>query len=153
SDSVGSSSRSAEWIGAIFMKFGRAPTTRTRARRIAPDATDAGNEAVMGRLGRVQSRRYRVSGVPYDALTIDETLAQLEEAIRSRSAPLQHTAVIAAKIVRARSDPFLLESIEASDIVNVDGQAVVWAARLLGNPAPERVAGIDLMWELLQRAN
>jgi len=107
----------------------------------------------MGRLGRVQSRRYRVSGVPYDALTMDETLAQLEEAIRSRSAPLQHTAVNAAKIVRARSDPFLLESIEASDIVNVDGQAVVWAARLLGNPAPERVAGIDLMWELLQRAN
>ena len=33
--------------------------------------------------------------------------------------------------------------------MNADGQSVVWASRLLGDPLPERVAGIDLMAALL----
>jgi len=37
--------------------------------------------------------------------------------------------------------------------VTADGQAVVWASRLLGDPLPARVAGIDLMLELLALAD
>ena len=36
--------------------------------------------------------------------------------------------------------------------MSADGQSVVWASRLLGDPLPERVAGIDLMAGLLERA-
>ena len=38
------------------------------------------------------------------------------------------------------------------DLVSADGQAVVWSARLLRQPLPGRVAGIDLMHELLTLA-
>jgi N-acetylglucosaminyldiphosphoundecaprenol N-acetyl-beta-D-mannosaminyltransferase len=38
------------------------------------------------------------------------------------------------------------------DMVLADGQAVVWASRVLGSPLPERVAGIDLFTELLAEA-
>jgi N-acetylglucosaminyldiphosphoundecaprenol N-acetyl-beta-D-mannosaminyltransferase len=97
--------------------------------------------------------RDRILGLPFDALTMDQTLVQVERALAGTHAPLQHTVLNAAKVVRARSDPFLRASIEASDLVSLDGQAVVWAARLLGHSAPERVAGIDMMWELLRRSD
>lgn len=91
--------------------------------------------------------------LPFDPLTMRETIAWIDQTLEYPGSPLQHTVLNAAKIVRATRDPFLRASIEDSDIVNVDGQAVVWAARLLGHHVPERVAGIDLMSELLQSAN
>jgi len=36
------------------------------------------------------------------------------------------------------------------DIINADGQAIVWASRLFNTPLPERVAGIDLMESLVK---
>jgi len=42
--------------------------------------------------------------------------------------------------------------IDDCELVTADGQAVVWAARLLGQPLPERVTGIDLMDALLAAA-
>ena len=41
------------------------------------------------------------------------------------------------------------EIVGGCELVNADGQSVVWASRLLGDPLPERVAGIDLMHALL----
>ncbi|AOE83345.1 UDP-N-acetyl-D-mannosamine transferase [Pseudomonas sp. TCU-HL1] len=48
-----------------------------------------------------------------------------------------------------QSDAILRESVSACDIINIDGMGVVWGARLLGHRVPERVAGIDLFYELL----
>lgn len=53
----------------------------------------------------------------------------------------------------AQTDDRLREIITACPIVNADGQAVVWAARLLGVRLPERVAGIDLFVALLALAD
>ena len=44
------------------------------------------------------------------------------------------------------------ESVNSSDIINADGQAVVWAAKFLNKPLVERVAGIDLMQNLVKLA-
>ena len=49
-------------------------------------------------------------------------------------------------------NPELKESVTNADLINVDGQAVVWASRLLGQPLKERVAGIDLMEKLVEQA-
>ena len=49
-------------------------------------------------------------------------------------------------------DRELRRIVEACELVSADGQAVVWASRLLGDPLPERVAGIDLMQELFTLA-
>jgi len=42
--------------------------------------------------------------------------------------------------------------VQGCELVSADGQSVVWASRLLGHPVPARVAGIDLMQELLGRS-
>jgi N-acetylglucosaminyldiphosphoundecaprenol N-acetyl-beta-D-mannosaminyltransferase len=50
------------------------------------------------------------------------------------------------------SDARLAAIVRSCTLVNADGQAIVWAARLLGAHLPERVAGIDLFQRLLALA-
>ena len=82
---------------------------------------------------------------------MDETVRRCAEIIES-GGPAQHVAVNVAKIVALRDDQRLRAIVEGCDLVSVDGQPVVWASRLLGDPLPERVAGIDLMLRLLELA-
>ena len=65
--------------------------------------------------------------------------------------PAQHVVVNVAKIVALRDDD-LRAIVEGCDLVSVDGMPVVWASRILGDPLPERVTGIDLMFRLLELA-
>jgi len=81
-----------------------------------------------------------------------ETLSFIDEAI-DKSKSLQHVVVNAAKLVNMQKDKQLYESVVSNDIINADGQAVVWASRFLGQPLPERVAGIDLMQNLVELAH
>ena len=60
-------------------------------------------------------------------------------------------AVNAAMIVAMRHDE-AYSLIDDCELVTADGQAVVWESRLLGDPLPTRVAGIDLMLELIALA-
>jgi N-acetylglucosaminyldiphosphoundecaprenol N-acetyl-beta-D-mannosaminyltransferase len=71
------------------------------------------------------------------------------EAYVSTRAGAQHMAVNAAKLVAMRRDEALRRLVNGCDLVTADGQAVVWASWLLGDPLPTRVAGIDLMLELV----
>jgi N-acetylglucosaminyldiphosphoundecaprenol N-acetyl-beta-D-mannosaminyltransferase len=48
-----------------------------------------------------------------------------------------------------QSDTELSESVNACDMVNIDGMGVVIGARFCGHKVPERVAGVDLFHELL----
>jgi N-acetylglucosaminyldiphosphoundecaprenol N-acetyl-beta-D-mannosaminyltransferase len=52
-----------------------------------------------------------------------------------------------------QTDLQLRKSVNESDIINADGQAVVWASKILGKPLKERVAGIDLMENLVKMAH
>ncbi|HXV57098.1 MAG TPA: WecB/TagA/CpsF family glycosyltransferase [Gaiellaceae bacterium] len=92
-----------------------------------------------------------VLGCDIDRLDMEATLRRCEELIEARE-PVQHVVVNVAKVVALRDDPRLREVVESCALVNVDGQPLVWASRLLGDPLPERVAGIDLMFRLLERA-
>lgn len=96
--------------------------------------------------------RIKLLGLPVDSLTMEETIGLIRDAINSGKV-LQHVVVNAAKMVNAQKDLALRQSICESDIINADGQAVVWAARFVGNPLPERVAGIDLMERLVAMAH
>ena len=49
-----------------------------------------------------------------------------------------------------QQDKALKDSVLNADIINADGQAVVWASKFLGFRIPERVAGIDLMQNLVK---
>ena len=84
-------------------------------------------------------------------LSMIETLDCVEEAILNNN-HIHHVVVNAGKIVQMQKDEQLRESVNNSDIINADGQAVVWAAKFLNKPLKERVAGIDLMENLVELA-
>ncbi|MEU8362039.1 WecB/TagA/CpsF family glycosyltransferase [Nonomuraea sp. NPDC048882] len=46
------------------------------------------------------------------------------------------------------ADPKLQRLVCSAELVVPDGMPLVWAARLLGTPVPERVTGADLIWSL-----
>ena len=83
---------------------------------------------------------------------MEETLAEVEKSIKAGK-QVHHVVVNAGKIAAMHSDPELRRSVNESDIINADGQAVVWASRILGKPLKERVAGIDFMSALVEMAH
>ena len=95
--------------------------------------------------------RARVLGCEIDRLDMRAALERCEHHIEAR-VPAQHMAVNAAKIVAMQDDMDLLRLVNNCELVTADGQAVVWASRLLGDRLPTRVTGIDLMHELLALA-
>ena len=90
-------------------------------------------------------------GCPVDALTMEQTVARVEDAIARRKTT-QHVAINAAKVVRYQHDEALRAAVDGCELATADGQPVVWASRILGRPLPERVAGIDLMDRFLDAA-
>jgi N-acetylglucosaminyldiphosphoundecaprenol N-acetyl-beta-D-mannosaminyltransferase len=93
--------------------------------------------------------RVNILGSPVDVLTMDETVNRIDASI-SRGQQLHHVVVNAAKLVAMQKDRKLYNSVVSCDLINADGQSVVWASRFLNNPLPERVAGIDLMFRLFE---
>ena len=80
------------------------------------------------------------------------TLEIIEEAINKRK-QIHHSVVNAGKIVLMEEDEELKRSVIDADLINADGQAVVWAANFLGLYIPERVSGIDLMQRLVKMSS
>jgi len=97
------------------------------------------------------SERKSLFGVELDPLTMDETVERCLTAVRE-DRQLEIGVVNAAKLVNMRRDPRLAEAVAGCDLVVADGQAVVWAGRVLRARLPERVAGIDLFLRLLAEA-
>ena len=90
-------------------------------------------------------------GIPLDNLSMSETLDRIENSIISHK-QIHHCVINANKVVKMQSDKKLKESVISSDIINADGMSIVWAARFLGKEIKERVAGIDLMDNLVKLA-
>jgi N-acetylglucosaminyldiphosphoundecaprenol N-acetyl-beta-D-mannosaminyltransferase len=115
-----------------------------RSRRAVPSAH------VVDRMP-LPSRRARILECELDPVTMDEALDRIASAIGSRSY-CRHVAINAAKVVALQHDERLRDFVNDCELVTADGQAVVWASRLLHDPVPERVTGIDLMDALFARA-
>lgn len=90
-------------------------------------------------------------GIPLDAITMHETIEIIDDAIKN-GRQLNHVVINAGKMVAMQNDPELYNSVVSCDLINADGQSIVWASRFLGKKIPERVAGIDLMKELIELA-
>jgi N-acetylglucosaminyldiphosphoundecaprenol N-acetyl-beta-D-mannosaminyltransferase len=99
----------------------------------------------------VLSDRAIVLGCNIDRVDMSEAAERCDEFVRTR-AGAQHMAVNAAKVVAMRHDKDLHGLVDRCELITADGQAVVWASKLLGDPLPVRVAGIDLMLELMHLA-
>jgi N-acetylglucosaminyldiphosphoundecaprenol N-acetyl-beta-D-mannosaminyltransferase len=95
--------------------------------------------------------RVNILDCAIDRLDMLQTVARCH-AIIEQGTFVQQVSINAAKLVALRRDPGLRDVVNRCGLVNADGQAVVWASRLLGDPLPERVAGIDLMHALIAMA-
>lgn len=87
----------------------------------------------------------------YDNLTIQQTLELINNAILKKK-QIHHTVINANKVLLLQKNLELRTSVNSADIINIDGKGVLWAAKFLGKPVKERVAGIDLMLEVLRLA-
>lgn len=86
-----------------------------------------------------------------DNLTMQETVDAVDEYI-IKNKPLHLMGVNADKINELQENERLRNIVNNCEIINADGVSVVWASKKLKKPLKERVAGIDLMQELLKLA-
>jgi N-acetylglucosaminyldiphosphoundecaprenol N-acetyl-beta-D-mannosaminyltransferase len=90
-----------------------------------------------------------VLGVKIHCMTMSEVIAEVGRAVDERRR-LQIGVVNAAKLVNMLDDELLRSDVVTSDLVLADGMSVVWASRLNRQHLPCRVAGIDLMHEIMR---
>ncbi len=90
-------------------------------------------------------------GTHMHTLTMQETVSTINKRINNKIFT-QHVVVNVAKIVNMQRDAVLRESVNSSDIINIDGMGLLWGARLFSKEVTERVSGIDLFYELLKSA-
>lgn len=93
--------------------------------------------------------KVEILGVKVDSLTMTQTVAQIENLIALKKNSLIATAN-AEMLMMATQDEELRKILNSAEIVTADGAGTVWAAHKLGYEMPERVAGYDLVQELMK---
>ena len=94
----------------------------------------------------------KLFGISIDNLTPLEVLNRVQKTI-SNNQQVHLEGVNASKIVDMQHDKVLYDSVVNSSLITPDGQSIVWASKMLGNPLKGRVAGIDLMHNLVAMAH
>lgn len=95
------------------------------------------------------SKRVKFLNTYVDALTMQETLEKIKDYIDNRAC-VQHVVINAGKVNLMQENEELTKIINECPLINADGQSIVWGSKILGNPLPERVAGIDIFTELVK---
>ncbi len=97
------------------------------------------------------SERAEILGVKVDAVTMAQAVESVEKLIAAQKNSIVAT-VNAEMLLRATQDDAFKKILNAAELVVPDGAGAVWAARHLGYEMPERVAGFDLVQELMKIA-
>jgi N-acetylglucosaminyldiphosphoundecaprenol N-acetyl-beta-D-mannosaminyltransferase len=93
----------------------------------------------------------RVLGVPITPYTTEQVLERIDGFVAARRPSFFVTANLNYAMLCA-SDPKLREVNERAAFVVADGSPLLWWARLIGRPLPERVTGSDLIDPICERA-
>jgi len=84
-----------------------------------------------------------VGNLPFDVLTLDDTVERICAAVKSRT-PLFLSTPNLSFVMAARGSAEFRQSVLSSDLSVADGGPILWLARRQGTPLPERVAGADI---------
>ncbi|EGF32322.1 putative N-acetylglucosaminyldiphosphoundecaprenol N-acetyl-beta-D-mannosaminyltransferase [Oxalobacteraceae bacterium IMCC9480] len=84
-----------------------------------------------------------ILGLPFDAVSMAQAQAEVSDAIRSQRRCFLSTPNLNF-LMASQSDTDFRDSVIRSDLSVADGMPIIWMARLLGLPLPERVAGSTL---------
>lgn len=99
----------------------------------------------------VARERLCIGDVPVDRISFDAALSRLSEMVDSGRGGMVFTPNV-DHVVLAREDARLRAAYDAADLSVADGMPIVWAARLLGRPVPEKISGSDLVPRLMALA-
>ncbi|MCQ4088138.1 WecB/TagA/CpsF family glycosyltransferase [Saccharibacillus sp. JS10] len=91
-----------------------------------------------------------IFGVHVSKLNMSQTVDVLEAAVASKK-PHQVITANPIMIMAALESEENMRAMSEAELIVPDGAGVVWAAEQFGDPVAERVAGFDLMHELMKR--
>jgi exopolysaccharide biosynthesis WecB/TagA/CpsF family protein len=91
------------------------------------------------------SQRFRVLGIPVDAVQICDVIARMEQWIGERSGGHFIAVTGMHGITEAQRDPSFKQVLSSADMVVADGMPLVWLGRRQGYALEERVYGPELM--------
>jgi N-acetylglucosaminyldiphosphoundecaprenol N-acetyl-beta-D-mannosaminyltransferase len=111
----------------------------------------SGTGLITSRTERKTLAPVSILGIPFDHFTIPQAIVAIEQMIATRRPHYLATANVDF-VVQSLEDSELRRILINADLVLCDGTPLVWVSRWLGNPLPERVAGADLVPELLEVA-
>ncbi len=95
--------------------------------------------------------RIRLLGLPMDAITYPQWLDLIAEWVASDG--IHHVCTINPEFIMiARQDVNFHNILSRADLCVPDGVGLLWAARHLGKPLPERVTGSDGVPKIAERA-
>ncbi len=100
----------------------------------------------------VAARPIRILGVRVDDVTMQEACDHLAM-LMAQGGVHQVATVNTEFVMAAQRDPVFASVLEATTLNVPDGVGVLWAARRLGHPLRERVAGVELVRELAARGS
>lgn len=95
------------------------------------------------------NQRITILNTVIDVLNMKETIELVEKYIKTKT-PLHLMGVNADKINEVNQNDLMKKIVNSCGIINADGASVVLASKYLKKKLPERVAGIDLMQELVR---
>ncbi|MBB6670610.1 WecB/TagA/CpsF family glycosyltransferase [Cohnella nanjingensis] len=90
-----------------------------------------------------------IYGIPFSKMDMQGTVAYLTRAIEERK-PHRVITGNPEMIMIGLQDPGFYRALVSADLVVPDGTGVVWTAQRVKQPVAERVAGFDLLHELLR---
>lgn len=96
-------------------------------------------------------KQSEICGVKFDQVTLEQAIQEASSYIDQKKPHLIVTAN-PEMVMLAKEDQLFGEILDRSNLVVADGIGVVWASRVLGDPVPERVPGIELAEGLLKQA-
>jgi N-acetylglucosaminyldiphosphoundecaprenol N-acetyl-beta-D-mannosaminyltransferase len=110
------------------------------------------SQKALTEIGSMQSKtipKVHIFGVPISKMSMKQTVAYLTNAIENR---LAHQVITANPIMvmSAVENREYLAIMGQAELIVPDGAGVVWAANYVGEPVAERVAGYDLLHELMK---
>jgi N-acetylglucosaminyldiphosphoundecaprenol N-acetyl-beta-D-mannosaminyltransferase len=88
--------------------------------------------------------RFRVLGVPVDAVQIPDVIQKMEQWISRRDASRYIAVTNAHSVVEAQHNRSFKQTLDSADLVVPDGMPLVWLGRQNGFHMPQRVCGPDL---------
>jgi N-acetylglucosaminyldiphosphoundecaprenol N-acetyl-beta-D-mannosaminyltransferase len=94
---------------------------------------------------------YCVLGLPFDAVALEEAVTLVDMAARSGQRCFLSTPNLNF-LINSLTDVEFRDSVIRSDLSVADGMPLVWIARLLGVPLPERVAGSSIFDSLRKKS-